>query len=545
MKDEQVPKIGGIIFLTGIIFIAIAWYYSYPIKMSSLTDFTFFQFHPFLWPGMALGLIGIFLMAFYTTNKLLVCACSSLVFILINIDAFFYSYIPSSDSGAARGMFQVFQKVDVNTQIIPYFKFPSYFNLNEILSKIVTVDEKGAALISFALYGALLGIFLYLFFLNLKKFYYNTLIPFLLVLIYCIGIFSFINYQWVPQTLALVYLFLLLAVTCYLYFDGEEPKWSCLIVVLFIPFVFCHPFMPVIFLSFFGLLMLKKRDLAAVFLIMVTIYILVTVFYATTYLSLYIRTFQQSITGFNTEYRTVLTTAFHEPENQFSQFISLINRFTVPFIWILLGLGTAILFIKRKIDYVLIAVGLAGGIYLTVGLFYSVLGLRAAQILLIFMSIGIMLYITKWRKLTVSLIIIILVLTVFGPMRIEYNNTHFQTDEEAVASTYLADTIRNVSKPTVGIGQVNWGYFTNIYSYDKNRYQFEFAFRPGNQEFLKVFNTSMKKSDFILYDTNMGKEISRSVMTSNQLDMSLARIEIANNKIFDSGSTFIMNGFHY
>jgi len=543
MKSETLTKIGSIIFLIGIIFVLISWYHSYPIHLSPINDLTFFQFYPLLWPGIVFSLIGLFLIAFYSKNRLVIAACSSTLLLLLNVDAFFFSYISSSDSGAVAGMFQVFQKTSINSNIIPYFEFPTYFSLNEIMRQIVGVDEKGVALISFALYGALLGLFIYLFFVNLKKFYYNSLIPFLLVIIYFIGMFSFLNYQWAPQTLALVYFFLLLSLSSYLFFNEQKSKWNFLIIFVFIPFVFSHAFMPVIFLSFFGILTIKKKYLAKIFLVIFFIYITVTVFYASSYLPLYINTFRQSITGFNKEYTTAISSSFREPESLLSRFIIFSNSITVPMIWIFSGIGTILLFLKKRINFVLIAIGLAGSIYLAVGLFYSVLGLRAAQILFICISIGFMFFISKWKKLTISFIVIILILAVFLPMRIEYNNTHFQIDEEANACSFLANKIRNVTHPDVAIGQVNFGYFTNIYSYLKNGYSFEFARRPGSQGFLDVFNKSIKKNDFVLYSTNMGKEIIRFVMTSEQLNTTLVRIK-SNNKIFDSGSTFILNGIH-
>lgn len=543
MKHEVLPKLGGIVFLIGIIFIVISWYHSYPIHLSSINDLTFFQFDLLLWPGMVLSLIGLFLTAFYSESKLLIATCSSILVLFLNVDVFFYSYISSSDSGAAAGMFQVFQKTGINSNIVPYFEFPTYFSLNDVIRQIVGVDEKGVALISFILYGALLGLFLYLFFVNIKKFFDKSLMPFLLITIFFVGTFSFLNYQWVPQTLALVFFLLLLTLSCYLFFNEQNVKWNFLIIFTFIPFVFSHAFLPVIFLSFFGILTIKKKVLIQIFIVIFSIYIIVTVFFASSYVPLYVHTFLQSITGFSKEYTTAISVSLREPESLLIQFISFLNGIKVPMIWILCGIGTSLLLIKKRIDFVLIAIGLAGGIYLAVGLFYSVLGLRAAQILFIFMSIGIMFFVSKWKKLILSFIIIILILAVFGPMRIEYNNTHFQVDEEANTCAFLANKIINVTHPNVAIGQVNFGYFTVIYSYIKNNYAFEFARRPGGQGFLDVFNESLKKNDFILYDTNLGKEIIRFDLTEEQFNTSLMRIK-NNNKIFDSGSTFILIGIH-
>jgi hypothetical protein len=543
MKNQNITKIGGILFFIGLILIIISWNFSYPIHLSSINEITFFQFNPLLWPGFVICLIGLFFIAFYSKNKIVIALCCSAIPLLLNIVVFFYSFISASDAGAARGMFQVFHKTGTNSNIIPYFEFPTFFSLNEIIHQIAGVDEKFISIFSFALYGILLGLFLYVFFANLKKQYYSSLIPFLLVSMYFIGMFSFLNYQWVPQTLALVYFFLIVMISSFLLFDEQKTKWNFLIILMFIPLVFSHAFIPVIFISFFSILVIKKRYLLPVLFTMLCIYVVVTIYYSTSYLPLYVKTFEQSITGFNSEYTTRISSSFKEPETFLNQIISYANRLIVPMIWILGGIGTAVLFLRKRLDYVLIAIGLAGGIYLAVGLFYSVLGLRASQLLFIVLCCGFMFFITKWKKLTMFLIIIILILSVFGPMRQAYNNTHFQIDEETKACNFLAKGIINVSNPKVVLDQVNFGYFTSLYSLYKNNYSIDLALRPGNKKFLELFNESIKKNDYILYNTNMGKEILRFVFTKEQLMDNLRRIK-ENNRIYDCGTTYILNGIH-
>jgi hypothetical protein len=126
-------------------------------------------------------------------------------------------------------------------------------------------------------------------------------------------------------------------------------------------------------------------------------------------------------------------------------------------------------------------------------------------------------------------------------MRFAYNNTHFQMDDEAEACNFLANKIKNVTDPSVAIGQVNFGYFTSEYSYLVNRYSIDFAYRPGSRNFLNIFNSSLKENNFILYNTNMGKEINKFLMSKETLADSLKEIKL-NRQIYDCGTTFIING---
>lgn len=535
MKSSNLVKIGGILFFIGVIFIIYSWNSSYPIKIPTLNDNSFFKFFPTVWPGIIFSLIGLFFMAYFSKNTIIKVFCSSLVPLLLYIPAFYFSYISSSDCGNVRGMFQIFQKIGLNSQVIPYFEFPGYFSLNEIIHYVVGFNEKGIALISFILYGVLLGLFLYLFFSHLQKEQGIQLMPFLLVFIFFIGMFSFLNYQWVPQTLALVYFFLLIYMSTYMLSDPIKTEWKFLFILLFIPLLFTHAILPMIFLLFFSILTIKKRYLFPILLVMVSCYLVVVLYQTVINFHIYVVTFEQSISGFGGEYTKSVSNSFNAPSDLLDQIISFFNRITIPIIWIIAFIGILILFLKKKINYLLISLGLVGFLYIGVGMFFSVLGLRAAQILFIPLTVGFMFFISKWKKLTIALIVIILVLSVFGPMRTAYNYTQFQTDEEAPACDFLGMKLLNVTNAKVAISQVNWGYSTSKY-----KYLIDCAIRPGSSKFL-FFNASLKQKEYIVYNSNLGKEILEYVLTKKQLDNELRDFQV-NNKIYDGGTTFIING---
>jgi hypothetical protein len=538
MKDRNIIQIGGILFFIGIILITISWNYSFPVSISSINEVSLSQFYPSLWPGLISCMIGIFLIGFFNNNKNIKAVCCSIFPLLLYIPCYFYSYISSSDCGSARGDFEIFHIIGINSKIIPYFEFPTSFSLNEIIHQTTALDEKGIAFISFTLYGILLGLFLYLFFLNLKKQRHNELIPFLLVIIFFIGIFPFLNYQWVPQTLALVFFFLLIFISTYMIPELTGTKWKVILILVFISLAFTHPFISVFFILFFGFLTLRRRYLVQILLAIVSIYLLITIYYTTINFLTYIEAFE-NFKQIGREYSIQILKSIGEPESIASQFISLFNRINVPMIWILSVIGTVILFLKRKIDFVLIALGLAGGIYLAVGMFYSILGVRAAQILLIPITIGFMFFISKWRKPTIAIIIVILILAVFGPMRVAYNNTQFQIDEDANACNFLSIHIKNETNPSIAINQVNYGYLAIKHRYLENTYIS--IIRPGSSGFLDIFNGSLNQNDYVFYNSNLGKEILISLLTKEQLNNTLREV-MDNNKIYDCGKTFIING---
>lgn len=542
MKTTNWIKIGAIFFFVGCIFILISWLFTYPVYISDINKITFSQFYPLLWPGIIISLLGIFLITYYSQSKIIKAFYCSIIPLILYIPDFFYFYLPSSDCGAVRGMFQIFQKTGLNLKVISYFEFPNYFSLNEIIRQMVGLDEKGIAFLSFALYGILLSLFLYLFFINLTKQSDNQMIPSLLVMIYFIGMYALLNYQWVPQTLALVYFFLLLFITSYLFYNVSQSKWQIIMILIFASLVFTHAFIPVLFLIFFVSIIYKKTSLFPTFIIILSIFLIFTFYYSLFHTSLYIETFQQSIQGFGGEYTASVSHSFRETgkTSTFDQILSIMNGIRLPMVWIFVSIGSLVLFIKRKMNIFLIALGIAGCGYLAMGGLFSVLGLRATQILFIPLTMGLLFFIVKWKKLTITFIVVILILAVFGSMRSSYNQTAFQMDEEAEACNFLANNVKNVTNPMVALNQVNWGYFTNKLNFLKNVKTEAIAIRPGSEGFLNVFNNSLNRNYYTLYNSNLGKEILQHLMTKEKLTDILKKV-MNKNKVFNSGTTIILN----
>jgi len=352
--------------------------------------------------------------------------------------------------------------------------------------------------------------------------------------------YSFLNFQWVPQTLALVYFFILLFITSRLTEKFSHKYWEFLLLFVFVAFFFTHAFLPVIFLLFFASIILKRRSFLSIFIILSSFFIVFTLYYLNIHLSIYIQTFQQSIAGFSQDYISVASRSFGETMNPLSTIISYANRIRIPLIWLLGFIGSLILLYKKKIHTFFISLGLSGGFYLAIGTLFSVLGLRATQIFFIPLSNGLTYFFTRWKKPMMILFLVLLILSVFGPMRIAYDTTQFHTYEEAEICNFLAGTSNN-GVLQVAISQSNNGYFKTVYKYLKDNYPV--SLRPGNSEFLTIFKENMTKNQYILYNTNLEKEIIIYSLTEQELDKTLIKIQ-TNNKIIDNGNTSILKGFH-
>jgi len=538
MKNSYLVRIGGIFFFIGLILMIISWNYSYPITMPEVNEITFSQFHPFIWPGIILSLLGLFLTGYYSERKSIKAICASLFPIVLYVYVFFFSYIATSDSGGVKAMFEVFHHTGINPSVESYFYYPVYFTLNEMTSQILGIGANGLAVIFFTVFGVLISLYLYLFIFKTTK---NDLhqIAFLAVPVYFIAIFTYLNYQWAPQTLALIFFLLLL-----LLFDKKKIEYKILSIVIFTVLVFTHIFIPAIYLLFLGMYAIKHKEFRNSFLLIGCIYTSLLVYYTTFYLPIILDAFRQTIYGFGEEYAISISRSFMEPKGLASQIISVINRIRIPIIWILLSLGSLMLFLKKKLNFSTIALGISGGFYFIIGLFYSVLGTRALQVLFIPLVVGIGFFITKWKKPTLILVVILLVLSIFGPIRSAYDEHQFQLDEEEQACNFLVDVLPVEKSTRLAIGGVNSGYFSKKLAYmnmDKNNTNGIWMIVPYNPEFENVFKETMEKNEYTLYNPQLGKELISYGWGDKEINIINQKIR-HNNKIYECGKTLIAIG---
>ena len=536
MDHKHISYIGGIFFFIGLILMLLSWHFTYPIHMPEFDEVTFTQFYPLIWPGIVFSLIGLFLTGYYAKRKSVKAICASFFPIVLYSYVFYFSYIPTSDGGCVKAMFEIFHQTGINPAVEPYFHYPMYFTLNEMTGQLLGLGADGLAVIFFTIFGILLALYLYLFLFKITQ---NDpyQIAFLAVPLYFLAIFTYLNYQWAPQTLAFV-LFLLLLML----FDRKGTECKLLSIVIFTVLVFTHVFIPVIFLLFLGLFAIKKREFRNSFLLMTSIYVLVLIYYATFYLPAIIDAFRQTIYGFGEEYVIDISRSFMEPEGLANQIISTVNRFRIPLTWIVVFTGFIIGLIKRKLSFPVVALGTTGGFYLGVGMFYSVLGTRALQILCMSLVVGIGFFISRWKKPTLIFIVILLILSVFGPMRSTYDAYQFQLNEEEDACNFLANTIPTGQPIKLAAGGINSDYFMKKFLYanmDKSDYGGLWVLAPRDPEFYSVFNDSMEENMCILYNPSLAKEIT-SYGTNVDEAYGLKEQILLNNKIYVCGKTFIV-----
>jgi len=537
ISNFQLIMIGIICVLIGINLIVISWILSYPINFSDIDTPIFYQFFPSIWPGITVSLIGLFIIGYQSNKKIVKYACIASLPLIYYSFIYFFTYAPTSDSGNVRAMFEMFHKFGPNSNIEAYFQYPTYFNINEITHLILGIDVNFISLLFFALYGVLISMFIFIY-LSQSKNKNPYQLAFFCIFFYFIGVFSFINYQWVPQTLALVFFFSLLFL-----FEKDRLRYKIIATMIFAILAFSHAFIPVMFLIFFGFYSLKNRKQFDLFILFSWIYSMILLYHTTAYLPDIIETFQDTIIGVG-EYQNFVSRSLKETIGLTSQIISYVNRMLVPLIWITVMSSFTLLFFKRKLRVDKIILGITGGLYLIAGFFFSILGTRALQIFLIPLVSSVEYYIKNWEKYFVIFVFLIILFCVFLPVRSSYDNYFFQKDEEKQACNFLAYKIPTDRYNQVGVSQISGDYFFKkmiYFNWGKTNVSYPFISRPHSDAFYNIFNYSMYEGQYLIFNQNLGKHISAYGLDFDII-FNIIDQNFNNNKIYDAGNTYIMAG---
>ena len=534
LSHKNLRFIGGILFFLGLIFIIYSWIQSYPLSYSAVQNPTFYQFHPVLWPGVVIALIGLFIISMNTKKSYLLFLLASITPLVLYSYKSFFSYLPSSDAGNVRALFDISTSIGLDSTVDPYFQYPIYFLSNIISDQIVGWNVNNIAMFTYFLYGVLIAMFLFLY---LRKFSTNHQTVFLGIVFYFIGVFLFINYQWVPQTLALVFFLILLLI-----YDKNQMIFRTLIILVFTALVFTHAFIPVMFLIFYGLYLLNHRKRLYLFILLAWIYSIVLFYHTTAYLPDIIMVFRDSVLGVG-DYQELVTRSLIDPIGPISQLISMINRLIVPFVWAVISLGFLVLFLKKKLHLDTIFMSITGGLYLVGGVFFSILGTRAFQIVFIPLLQGISYYQKHWKKYFIVFVVLILVLSVFLPMRKSYDNYFYQLEEEAEASEFLATSLPISISNHIAVSQVSHDYVLKkmlFFHRDSSDFEYPLLLRPHTQEFYEIFNKTMRRQSYLLYNPNLGKHISAYGMTFSEISSTVDQ-NLINNKVYQAGGTYVVS----
>jgi hypothetical protein len=426
-------------FILGLVLLGVSLYHSYPISVVSSNDFVFNHIDVLYWFSLALLLASMFLMAMATKNHVLKWMLSIGIVLTFFSVVYFYSMIPTSDSQFFRGLIEYFTKTkDLNPAQAnhSYYQWPAFFVLSNVVTSVTGLSLPNYEFILYGIIGFLLASSLYIY--ATKK---HKLDGFLVVTAFFLSLTYFMDYQAVPFSLALGLLFLL--------FMLESSKRTAglviAIIILYITILFTHLFVPVFFVLYLFIrsLLEKKRKARSLY---GYLFIFAVVGYAVVELTLARFSFAGliiSITQAPPQYayiisQTIASSSGTAPINELAQVLS--RAVTIAAV-ISCVAGSLLLLLKRKMRLFDLAIFTTGLVYTVLGLVLNTLGERALVILFIPFALGAA-YIAqnKFRKVVLSIFLILIVLYAFIPLHLSFNTEiQFQTTETYVADNFFLD----------------------------------------------------------------------------------------------------------
>jgi len=349
-------KILYIVLAIGLYIFGYSWVESYPVSFESPHLFIFNNFSPFYWISIVLISGSIYLIVINTNNNNIKWILSSLTFLLIYSNAYFHYVVPGSDTNSFMGLTDnLLINGDISiTKVQSYYQWPLFFIINALTTNVINVNLNTSTHIIFFIMSLTISTAIYLYSRNHGEEGYFSVISFTIILYY------FINYQWVPYTISLIPLFLII----YLDYNVESFSGVIMNTLIFLSLCYYHLITPflVILYYFFIFVLTRNRKYINLFLLTFITYIVIQSYgfnfgtYIQKVTEIYLFEFQRTVGQIQ------VTSATERPSIDF--LAQIISRSIIPITAVLTTLGFFFVYRAKKLnfrDYALLLSGMIFG----------------------------------------------------------------------------------------------------------------------------------------------------------------------------------------
>lgn len=516
----------------GLALFVVSWWRTYPLYVTNVNGFIFDKVSVLYWIALPIILVSFFALANNFKNDAVKCLATICIVLFIYSFSYFYTFLPTSDSHAFRGLTEYFIKTGDLKSTFPghlYLNYPSFFVLAKIAVSTSAVGQSSFEFGLYTLIGFLMATALYKYF---SSRYRNG--GFVAVVAFFVPMYYFLDYQDAPFTLAFALLLLALMVESRF---SDTKERLILEVFLFTGMVFTHPFVPLFFILYelITYVLNPKGHHLKLFLLMSVIYFGLQVSGAYQTFSQSIMTLFHASSEYSGITQVTLTNAY-VPVDRIAQDIS---RYVViatvlvavmSFIYLVIRKKRRIL--HRSVD---IAILLTGVSYSILGAFASLLGSRAIPLAFIPICLGVAyVYESRFRNYVVAFFIISLLL--FASLLIHNSfytsQTLYQTQDAYNAENFL-------------INEYNWTHpslilaHTRVVTYfeakqPSNETTFESDFSPDFRKLKDNYTILSMHYDTIMYTIGLGQSLLNYNLT---LEGALQSYPI--NLVYDNGFSCI------
>jgi hypothetical protein len=349
------------------------------------------------------------------------------------VQSLFFERLPGPDSQSFRALTVLFQTVGIDPAQAAYFQWPSFFIINNSIMEVTGLDVNNTSTIVYIATGFALSSILFLYYSDESEG-----MGFAGVALYFTGLFWFLNYQFAPQSIALV----LLLVCVKLVARDDLGSKICALLV-FVDLVFTHAFMPVMFLLFYLVMVLLRRGRIQSLALYSSVYMARLVFAATAHLQSLIRILVLSIRelGLSPDYAYILWATSKQVPPQFDVIAQIVSRVVTLSIWLLLAIGLFTRVLRRDFGTRNLSLMLSGAFYSAVGTILYIIGFRGLQLAFVPLASCCKPYLARYRKLMIGFLLIALALFPFVIIHQIYDTTLVQTASGERASDTLIPSV--------------------------------------------------------------------------------------------------------
>ncbi len=390
---NKIKKITLILFIWLLNLFLLSLLQCYPIPIS-LTTASFFQIPIYFWPVLIISPVLLYIIAKIFRNKFVLILCAMFYFFIFYSYGLHFIIHPTfSDIGGAT-LFQEYLPTithigaaEINT--IGYLQFPVFFIFSKIFSSILGTSPVLTLNLGFFSLITLFPIFLILFNENRGNFS-NTEKYFIIPALFLTLSYYFLNDQFVPQFLALIFLIILFG--CYKkYRESNNYLFFVFIVIFYILTVFSHSFIFLFFLvaiifEMIWIVYIEKKYSSVISYEMIIMLFLIP----SVYLSVYIEEIKQ-VTIFGGSSRIIgyilsptdasirIYPLYHLVPEFIDQLFSFLSKGIVAGAFIIVLIGFLFYLLEKKgiLDFGII---IGSFLWFIMGFFRLVLGERALQV---------------------------------------------------------------------------------------------------------------------------------------------------------------------
>jgi hypothetical protein len=323
----------------------------------------------------------------------------------------------------------------MDAQVSKYYEWPGFFILVRSFMLVTGLPQASFDLLYHSVSGILLSSSI---FLIAER---RGMHSFWAVVVYSITAYYFLNYQFVPQTLGLVFVMILLQRD----FSAPSPRSSIITLILVLGLALVHAFVGVFYVIYLAVMGVRNRAYLRKALLAGTTLVTVNVFFTAVTLAplaAYLFKSLALLVGLS-EYslRASVTAQLTSPFQEMSRMSVLIAG--------LVGMvGLLGLLKRRQLTARDIAIAISVAIWMLLGVAIPVIGLRGLQLAAIVAALGAgyMPRLLTGRRLRIFVLVFLAVSSVFIVLHANYEPYLYQPQNDTSAALFLSSKISYTSE---------------------------------------------------------------------------------------------------